>query len=437
MTSERSTIAALSSGAVPSGIAVIRLSGPRVPDVLETLAGALPQPRRLSLRTLRDAEGQPLDKGLVAYFPAPDSFTGEDCAELHLHGSRAVVAAVLSAVRRIDGVVLAGAGDFTRRAFEAGKLDLTSVEGIADLIAAETESQRKQALSRSTGQLAGQVAVWRADLITLLAEVEARLDFSEEDDVGEALPQGFADDLDSLATKLKSALAGYESGRITRDGFRVVLAGAPNAGKSSLLNALAGSEEAIVSPEAGTTRDVKEVQLDLGGQLVRLFDVAGLRASDSLAETEGVRRAQKAIAEADLVFWLTAPDVADVAIPETQGPVWLISTKSDLGVGETGASAALAVSSVTDAGLDALKVRLAAAASEAVAGEAALISHLRDKESIEKALENLAQARACGQPDEILAENLRLCGQALARLTGEIDAEHVLDRLFAGFCIGK
>ena len=202
-----------------------------------------------------------------------------------------------------------------------------------------------------------------------------------------------------------------------------------------MLNALAGSDEAIVSPEAGTTRDVKEVQLDLGGQLVRLFDVAGLRESDSFAETEGVRRAQQTIAEADLVIWLSAPDIADVAVPETRGPVWHVATKSDLEGG--GAKDSIAVSSVTGAGLDVLKARLAVAASEAVAGETALISHLRDKESIENALDYLAQARPSGQPDEILAENLRLCGHALARLTGEIDAEHVLDRLFAGFCIGK
>lgn len=435
MVSQRSTIAALSSGAVPSGVAVIRLSGPDVKAVLSALCGSLPAPRYLSLRTLSNANGQPLDKGLVAYFPSPNSFTGEDCAELHLHGSRAVIAAVLREVQKIPGVILAGAGDFTRRAFEAGKLDLTAVEGIGDLIAAETESQRQQALKRSTGELAERVGNWRAVLISLLAEIEARLDFSDEDDVGETLPESFATDLVELEQSLSSAHSSYESGRITRDGFRVVLAGAPNAGKSSLLNALAGSDEAIVSPEAGTTRDVKEVQLDLGGQLVRLFDVAGLRQSDSLAETEGVRRAEKTMREADLVLWLSAPDISPVAMPETDGPVLRIATKSDLGQADTDAD--ILVSSLTGDGLDKLRERLKEAAGSAIVGEAALISHLRDKESIETALGFLAQARAPGQPDELVAESLRLASQALARLTGEIDSELVLDRLFAGFCIGK
>ena len=435
MTSQRSTIAALSSGAVPSGVAVIRLSGPNVRAILAALCGALPEPRRLSLRTLRDGAGQPLDTGLVVFFPAPNSFTGEDCAELQLHGSRAVVAAVLSEVQKQPGVVLAEAGEFTRRAFEAGRLDLTAVEGIGDLIAAETETQRQQALRRSSGQLAKTVSGWRAVLVDLLAEIEARLDFSDEDDVGEALPESFFSDLAALETDLKTKLSEYESGRITRDGFRVVLAGAPNAGKSSLLNALAGSDEAIVSPEAGTTRDVKEVQLDLGGQLVRLFDVAGLRQSDSYAETEGVRRAERAMKTADLVLWLRAPDIAPVPLPETGGPVLSVATKADLGRVDEGAD--LAVSSKTGRGLDNLRARIKQATGAAVSGETALISHLRDKESIETALGFLAQARASGEPEELVAQNLRLASQALARLTGEIDAEHVLDRLFAGFCIGK
>jgi tRNA modification GTPase len=389
----------------------------------------------LSLRTLQDGGGHHLDTGLVAFFPAPNSFTGEDCAELHLHGSRAVVAAVLTALREIEGVELAEAGAFTRRAFEAGKLDLTQIEGLGDLIASETEGQRRQALARSSGQLSAEIAGWRGEMIALRAEVEARLDFSDEGDVAEDLPAAFGEGLRVLEARLWAALSGYEGGRIVRDGFRVVIAGAPNVGKSSLLNALAGSDEAIVSPEAGTTRDVKEVQLDLDGQLVRLFDVAGLRRSASLAESEGVRRAERAMADADLVLWLEAPDTGEIMLPQVAARVWRIFSKSDLG--GRSAREGLGISSLTGEGIATLKERLATAAEAAVKGEGALISHLRDKESIETALAFLAKAQVLELPDELLAENLRLAGQALARLTGEIDAEQVLDRLFAGFCIGK
>ncbi|MBU1175991.1 MAG: tRNA uridine-5-carboxymethylaminomethyl(34) synthesis GTPase MnmE [Alphaproteobacteria bacterium] len=431
----RATIVALSSGALPSGIAVIRLSGPRVQEALRRLVGSVPQPRRMTLRALRAPGGAVLDTGLVVFFPGPGSFTGEDCAELHLHGSRAVVAAVLAALCAIDSVELAEAGAFTRRAFEAGRLDLTQVEGIGDLIAAETETQRLQAIKRSQGALRSAIADWRQRLVALRAEIEARLDFADEGDVGEVLPDNFHSELGTLEGSMAAALAGYADGRIVRDGFRVVLAGAPNAGKSSLLNALAGSEEAIVSPEAGTTRDVKEIQLDLGGRLVRLFDVAGLRQSASAAESEGVRRAEMQMRQADLVLWLEAPDVNAVAMPEGLNAVWRIASKADLG--GSGRGCDIALSCRTGAGLSELKHRLGQAAASAIRGETALVSHMRDKESIEKALGFLAQARAAGEPDEFLAENLRLAGQALMRLTGEIEAEQVLDRLFAGFCIGK
>ncbi len=435
MDQARSTIVALSSGSVPSGIAVIRLSGPHSRRALRLLAGDVPEPRRLLLRTLRDEDGSELDQGLVVFFPAPASFTGEDCAELHLHGSRAVVAAILRFVCAIDGIVLAGAGEFTRRAFEAGKLDLTQIEGLGDLVAAETEGQRRQAIERRQGWLGAEIADWRAQILYLRAEIEARLDFSDEGDVVEVLADKFSMDLDALMAQLGAALSGYRGGRIVREGFRVVIAGAPNVGKSSLLNALAGSDEAIVSPEAGTTRDVKEVALDLDGQLVRLFDVAGLRQSDSLAESEGVRRAEKAMKDADLVLWLAAPDVADMPRPDGIAALWLVRSKADLEDGRSEGD--LLVSVRTGEGIAVLKQKLRQAAAAVVKGETTLISHLRDKDAIENALDFLAKARAAAIPDELLAENLRLAGQALGRLTGEIDAEMVLDRLFAGFCIGK
>ena len=389
----------------------------------------------MMLRQVSRVSGEVLDTGLVVFFPGPNSFTGEDCAELHLHGSRAVVSAVLAELCALDGVALAEAGDFTRRAFEAGRLDLTQIEGLGDLIAAETETQRRQAIKRSQGSLKTLVGDWRDAVIALRADIEARLDFADESDVGEVLPDAFHDRLKTLESDIGAALAGYEGGRIVRDGFRVVLAGAPNAGKSSLLNALAGEEEAIVSAEAGTTRDVKEVQLDLDGQLVRLFDVAGLRESDSVAETEGVRRAENEMRQADLVLWLEAPDVAVIPIPDDVPVIWRVASKSD--IGQHHKDADLSVSCTTGAGLEALKSRIAELAASGARGEAALISHLRDKESIETAAGFLAKTRSATVPDELVAEDLRLAGQALARLTGEIDAEQVLDRLFAGFCIGK
>ncbi len=435
MMKERSTIVALSSGAVPSGIAIIRLSGPRTKKAITSLAGPVPEARRLVLKNLKDEKGGTLDKGFVVFFPAPNSYTGEDCAEMHLHGSRAVVAAVLKTLTSIPGIELAEAGAFTRRAFESGKLDLTQVEGLGDLIAAETESQRQQALRRSSGELGKRLSLWRRTILGLRAEIEARLDFSDEDDIAAELPDSFRQGIDALENDMRDVLSGYEGGRIVKNGFRVVIAGAPNTGKSSLLNALAGSDEAIVSPEAGTTRDVNEVQLDLDGHLVRLFDVAGMRQSASLAETEGVKRAERAIDEADLVLWLMAPDVENSREPESARKIWRVASKSDLG-GPV-APCDLAVSSRTGAGIDKLKRRLKRTADTATRGESALISHLRDLKAIESAIDFLAKAGSSDLPEEIVAENLRLCGQALMRLTGEIDAEQVLDRLFQGFCIGK
>lgn len=435
MAERHTTIVALSSGGLPSGIAVVRLSGPASRRSLHLLTGHVPEPRRLMLRTLRDEKGNEIDTGLVVFFPGPNSFTGEDCAELHVHGSRAVVASLVASLTAMGDIELAAAGDFTRRAFEAGKLDLTQVEGLGDLIAADTDSQRRQALERKRGWLGEEVGDWRGRIIFLRAEIEARIDFSDESDVPDALPEQFAADIAALRDQLKATLDTYGAGRIVREGFRVVIAGAPNAGKSSLLNALAGSDEAIVSPEAGTTRDVKEVDLDLGGQLIRLVDVAGLRHSESVAEAEGVRRAERAVTEADLVLWLEAPDVAPVARPAGIARLWVISSKADLS--KLTARGDLAVSAKSGEGIAELKKRLGETASEMVSGEGMLISHLRDKESIERSLDYLAQAVVPGQADEIVAENLRLAGQALARLTGEIDAERILDRLFAGFCIGK
>ncbi|MCD7058424.1 tRNA uridine-5-carboxymethylaminomethyl(34) synthesis GTPase MnmE [Pelagibacterium xiamenense] len=430
------TIVALSSGSLPSGVAVVRLSGPKALAAVETLCGALPEPRKLALRTLRDpGAGEPLDQGLIAIFPAPRSFTGEDCAELHVHGSPAGVKAILGALTAMEGVVLAGPGDFTRRAFENGKFDLTAIEGLGDLLAAETESQRKQALMRLGGGLAVKITRWRDILIDARAEIEAHLDFADEDDVPQDLPQDFGPGLATLARDIESALSGYASGRIVREGFRIVLAGPPNAGKSSLLNALAGSDLAIVTDEAGTTRDTKDVAIDLGGQLVIVTDTAGLRETTSKAEAAGIERTGQALDLADLVLWLDAPDIAEASLPETRSPVWRLATKADLQPPKSGD---LAVSARTGAGVEALISRLKTHIEARLGGaETGLVSHLRDRQALEAALGHIHRGITLIDQPELCAEELRLTSDALARLIGLIDTETVLDRLFAGFCIGK
>ena len=430
------TIVALSSGAVPAGVAVIRLSGPLARRSIERFAGSLPVPRRLTLAAIK-AGGQVLDHGLIAWFPGPHSFTGEDCAELQVHGSPAVVRALLRALTSADGVRLAGAGEFTRRAFENGRLDLTEVEGLGDLIAAETENQRRQAVARLDGALSRQLDSWRLRLLDTRAEIEARLDFTDEGDVDTELPPSVGKTIDELLREMTKALADLSHGRIVREGLRVALAGLPNAGKSSLLNALAKSDLAIVSDEPGTTRDVREVAIDIGGQLVILVDMAGLRETESRAEAEGVRRAKAEIDQADLVLWLVAAD-GENTLPAiaTTAAVWIVTTKSDLGT--SNGSAALNISVKTGDGLGALLDQLALFAETANGhGEPALLDRERDREAVASAISALQEAGASLSQMELAAEALRRAGDALARLLGRMDTEMVLDRLFAAFCIGK
>lgn len=436
------TIVALSSGAVPSGVAIIRLSGPQAGPVLTEILGTLPVPRRLILSDIT-LDGDKLDRGLVAWMPSPASFTGEDCAELQVHGSPAVVRALLRKLSAREHIRLAEAGEFTRRAFENGKLDLTEVEGLGDLIEAETENQRALAYARLDGGLTREVDGWRERLLDLRAEIEAQLDFSDEGDVG-ALPATFRDDLLALHQDISRVAASVGQGRILRHGFRVVLGGPPNVGKSSLLNALSRSDAAIVSDEPGTTRDLKEVPLDVNGQLVVLIDSAGLRDTTSKAEAIGVERARAAMVAADLILWLQAPD-QPVAAPPTfpelgeeqwrRPPVLKVGTKLDRG---TVAGSEHAVSVPTGAGIAELLDLLyhASGASSVRAGEV-LVSHERDRESLLAAALAVAEAEADMGDPEIAAEHLRHASAALERLLGKMDAESVLDHLFAAFCIGK
>lgn len=425
------TIMALSSGALPSGVAVIRLSGPKVREAFLYLAGELPPPRAMALRRI-GADTQ-LDQGLVAWFPGPNSFTGEDCAEFHVHGSPAGVKAILRSLNTF-GIRLASPGEFTRRAFENGKLDLIAVEGLGDLLSAETEKQRQQALARYDGRLTEKVETWRDILLDLRAEIEARLDFSDEGDVTEELPSSFVDELTNLKNSLAEALASINSGRIVREGVRVALAGAPNAGKSSLINALSKSDIAIVSDEAGTTRDVREVPLDIGGQLFILLDLAGLRETDSRAEAEGIRRAERAIQDADILLWLEAPDTEVALQPATNATVVRIGTKSDLG---SAGSYNLQISTATGFGLDTLVDCLRTIGENLAGGEPSLISHERDRLGLEQAISAIDEAVLYLSNWELAAEALRHASLALERMIGRVDAEQVLDRLFASFCIGK
>ncbi|MCC0031284.1 MAG: tRNA uridine-5-carboxymethylaminomethyl(34) synthesis GTPase MnmE [Brucellaceae bacterium] len=301
----RDSIAALSSGALPAGIAVIRLSGPAVRQALETLAGGLPPPHRASLRALRTADGSLLDTGVVIFAPGPGSFTGEDLCEFQCHGSRAVVSAILEALRGIHGVRLAEPGEFTRRAFVNGRMDLVQAEALADLLQAETEAQRRLAVANSAGAQSRLYGGWRDVLLRQRALVEAGLDFSDEGDVPDDTVAGIIDSLTKLSQSIKVHLAGSRDGEILTGGFRVVLAGPPNAGKSSLLNALAKRDAAIVSDEPGTTRDIIDVRLDLGGYLVVVSDTAGLRDEGAgKVEQIGMGRALERIQDADLVVYL-------------------------------------------------------------------------------------------------------------------------------------
>ncbi|SMQ85993.1 tRNA modification GTPase trmE [Devosia lucknowensis] len=423
------TIVALSSGAPPSGVAVIRLSGRDTARLVRAVSGELPEPRKLVLRPI--GQDSLLDRGLVVWFPGPYSFTGEDCAELQVHGSPAGVRAILNLLIA-NGARLAEAGEFTRRAFENGKLDLIEIEGLGDLLEAETENQRRQALARFEGGLSQRIDAWRDTLLDLRAEIEARLDFSDEGDVDEALPEEFGAQILALYKDIDTALAGYAQGLIIREGIRVALAGAPNAGKSSLLNALAKSDIAIVTDEAGTTRDVRQVPLNIDGQLYILLDLAGLRDTDSKAEAEGVRRARMAIADADIVLWLTAPDIEDDL--DRPDNAIVVGTKFDL---RAVADVDITVSALTGDGIDELVRRITAIGETLTQGEPSLLSHERDRVALMEALAALQRSAAQLSSPELAAENLRIASQSLERLVGRLDAERVLDRLFASFCIGK
>lgn len=427
------TIFALASGAGRAAVAVMRISGAGTSGLVEALCG-LPEPRRASLRRLR-REDVVLDLALVLWLPGPGSYTGEDSAELQLHGGPAVVAAVAEALVAL-GARPAEPGEFTRRAFLNGKMDLTAAEGIADLVAAETEAQRRQALRQAEGGLAARHAEWAARLTRLLARQEAFIEFEEED-----LPPDLDDQVAVAAVGLRDEMAELlaDGGRAEklRDGLAIAILGAPNAGKSSLLNALSGRDAAIVSARAGTTRDVVEVRMILAGVPVTLADTAGLREATDEIEAEGVRRALSRADAADLRLLVFAGDeVPDAATLALRGPDTLIVTnKADLG--HPLLEGAVAVSARTGQGLGELRSRLEdAAAARAGLSDAATLTRPRHRAALRESVEWLDRLPEAGLP-ELRAEALRNALRALSRLTGRVDVEQVLDLVFSEFCIGK
>jgi len=451
--SDRSTIFALSSGRPPAAIAVVRVSGPQAGIALEKLIGRLPQPRKAALARVRDpANGEPIDEALALWFPGPRSETGEDVAELQLHGGHAVIAAVLEALGAIPGCRLAEPGEFTRRAFEAGQLDLTEVEGLGDLIAAETSAQRRQAFRQLKGLIGDRAEAWRQRLVEALALVEARIDFSDEADVPEDLVGPALHAAQQLRDEIASKLGDGRRGERLREGLVVAIAGPPNAGKSTLFNRLTRRDAAIVSPYAGTTRDVIEVHLDLDGYPVTLLDTAGLRDNGEPIEQEGMRRARERAAAADLVLWVVdanaaSQQMATADLGAETLEIWRIRNKIDLvekfrsNTQKDESGFVYSLSAECGEGIEALEAGLADYAKSFFAmAESTLVTRARHRRAFEETIAALDRAVAEGSGpgrEELVAEELRMAATVLGRVTGRVDVEDILDVIFRDFCIGK
>jgi tRNA modification GTPase len=448
------TIIALASGAGRAGIAVVRVSGPAALGVFRHFTGTTaPTPRVAAVRKLRDAEGGFLDEALVLWMPGPRSYTGEDTVEFHVHGGPAVVEAVLASGLNSRLCRIAEPGEFTRRAFDAGRLDLTQAEAIADLIDAETEGQRRQAGRLYQGEAARVFEGWRGLLVSAMAALEASIDFPDEADIPGEINLAALEPIEALAADLEGALGDAGRLRSVREGFRIAILGPPNAGKSSLMNRLARREAAIVSPIAGTTRDVVEVRLVLAGFPVWVADTAGLREASDAIEAEGVKRALARAEEADLRIWVS--DAAGVSRETSIGSGRMgygevrvgdlrVLNKADLmdaSPREAGGEDVFLVSALTGAGFDPLERRISEVVRERLeADEAPLVTRARHRELVEEALaavERALEGARIGFGAELVSEDLRLAARALGRITGAIDAEDLLDRIFSQFCVGK
>src|SRR5713101_4464767 len=454
------TIFALSSGRPPSAISIARVSGPRAGAALTLLAGKIPAPRMATRALLRDRNRQPIDDAVILWFPAPASATGEDVAEFHVHGGRAVLAALFAALSDFDNLRAAEPGEFTRRAFENGKLDLTEAEGLDDLIHADTDRQRRQALRQLKGLLGDKARDWRAQIIEASALIEAGIDFSDEGDVPAELIAPALAKIKALLAQIEEVLAAQGQSERLRDGLVVAIAGPPNVGKSTLMNQLARREVAIVSPHAGTTRDIIEVQLDLDGYPVTVIDTAGIRDTDDPVEREGVRRARARAAEADLVLWLVDA-THEKNLDEGAAPVWLVRNKIDLDVVESDAaslrldaaiprrpagvskqgrtSANFAISASRGDGIaELISALVGFAQSYFGSGEGGLISRERQRKLLEQTVVSLRRSiSVIEQGEELAAEDLRIAARSLGQLLGRVDVEDLLDVIFRDFCIGK
>ena len=458
------TIFAVSSGRPPSAISIVRVSGPQAGAALTLIAGKIPVPRMTTRVLLRDRDRQPIDDAIVLWFPGPASATGEDVAEFHVHGGRAVLAALFAALSDFDHMRAAEPGEFTRRAFENGKLDLTEAEGLDDLIHADTDRQRRQALRQLKGLLGDRARDWRAQIIEASALIEAGIDFSDEADVSAELIAPALKKIKTLLGEIQQVLAAQGHGERLREGLVVAIAGPPNVGKSTLMNQLARREVAIVSPHAGTTRDVIEVQLDLDGYPVTVIDTAGIRETTDPVEQEGVRRARARAAEADLVLWLVdAHDEENFekSLQRAAAPAWVVRNKIDLDAVETDAASLKldVVNSGQPAGalrqtqrhadfeisasrgdgiLQLIAALIAFAQNYFGAGEGGLISRERQRKLLQETAVSLRRSlSAIPEGEELAAEDLRIAARALGRLLGRVDVEDVLDVIFREFCIGK
>jgi tRNA modification GTPase len=435
----QSTIIAPASGTGPAGVAIIRISGPAARDVIIGLSGDLPLPRKAALRTLIGPDGEKIDQALVLWFPAPASFTGEDVGEFHVHGGKAVIADVIEACLSIPGVALAMPGEFTRRAFENGKMDLSSAEGLADLIEAETKAQRRQALRQLEGGLALEVTAWREMIIAALGDAEGDIDFPDEN-----LPAGLSAQVRGRILELRSTLQHYlaqsEHAIRVRDGFRVAIIGAPNAGKSSLLNALAKREAAIVSSIAGTTRDVVEVRLVLEGLVIWIADTAGLRDSLDELESMGISRGIDQAEAADLRFGVIASEAerGPLGAFMKADDIWILG-KADARDWGPSRPNEIMISSHTGLGIALLETAISQKAAADMANfETAPLTRLRHKIAVQDTIDALSRAldATCDTP-ELIAEDLRLAARSLGTIIGRVDMEDVLNRIFSQFCIGK